>query len=158
SFGIGGNNAFFGYQSGFSNTTGYFNAFFGSQAGQANTFGIANAFFGNRAGHNNISGYFNTFIGEDADFYDDNTTGSNNTLLGSSTHVSSGVDNGTAIGASASVTQSNALVLGSNNVSVGIGTTAPTNKLQIVDSGNTGLRVQTNTAGGTVASFGGNGA
>lgn len=42
--------------------------------------------------------------------------------------------------------------------SVGIGITAPIYKLQIIDSSNTGLRVQTNGAGGTVASFGGNGA
>ena len=42
--------------------------------------------------------------------------------------------------------------------SVGIGITSPIFKLQIIDSSNTGLRVQTNAAGGTVASFGGNGA
>ncbi len=40
---------------------------------------------------------------------------------------------------------------------LGIGTTAPTFKLQVIDSSNTGLRVQTNATGGTVASFGGNG-
>jgi hypothetical protein len=40
---------------------------------------------------------------------------------------------------------------------VGIGTTAPTFKLQLIDSSNAGLRVQTNTAGGTVASFGSSG-
>src|SRR5205807_3484312 len=38
---------------------------------------------------------------------------------------------------------------------VGIGTTAPAFQLEVVDSSNTGLRVQTNTSGGTVASFGG---
>jgi hypothetical protein len=63
------------------------------------------------------------------------------------------------------VTRSNSLVLGSiKNVNsatadtnVGIGTTAPTFKLQVVDPANTGLRVQANTAGGTIASFGANG-
>jgi hypothetical protein len=40
---------------------------------------------------------------------------------------------------------------------VGIGASAPTFKLQVNDSSNAGLRVQTNTAGGTVASFGGSG-
>ena len=40
---------------------------------------------------------------------------------------------------------------------LGIGVTVPSFKLQVIDSSNTGLRVQTNTAGGTVASFGGNG-
>lgn len=38
---------------------------------------------------------------------------------------------------------------------VGIGTASPTFKLHLVDPSNTGLRVQTNTVGGTVASFGG---
>jgi len=40
---------------------------------------------------------------------------------------------------------------------MGIGTTAPTYKLHIVDPSNTGLRVHTTTAGGTVASFASNG-
>lgn len=40
---------------------------------------------------------------------------------------------------------------------VGIGTIMPTYKLQVSDSSNTGLRVQTDTPGGTVASFGGYG-
>lgn len=38
---------------------------------------------------------------------------------------------------------------------VGIATTTPSHQLEVVDAGSTGLRVQTNTAGGTVASFGG---
>jgi hypothetical protein len=38
---------------------------------------------------------------------------------------------------------------------VAIGTPSPTHQLEVVDARNTGLRVQTNTAGGTVASFGG---
>ncbi len=41
---------------------------------------------------------------------------------------------------------------------LGIGTIAPSFKVEVIDSSNTGLRVQTNTVGGTVASFGGNGA
>lgn len=44
------------------------------------------------------------------------------------------------------------------NGNLGIGTSIPTFKLQVTDSSNTGLRVQNNTAGGTVASFGSNGA
>lgn len=40
---------------------------------------------------------------------------------------------------------------------VGIGTPGPTFKLQVIDTSNTGLRVQTNVSGGTVASFGGYG-
>jgi hypothetical protein len=41
------------------------------------------------------------------------------------------------------------------NGNVGIGSPAPTFRLHVVDTGNTGLRVQTNTGGGTLASFGG---
>ncbi len=58
---------------------------------------------------------------------------------------------------------SNAVVLGSvagvngakDSTNVGIGTTAPSRKLEVIDSSNSGLRVQTNAQGGTVASFGG---
>jgi hypothetical protein len=58
------------------------------------------------------------------------------------------------------------LVLGSINgfngatasTNVGIGLTNPSFKLHIVDTSNAGLRVQTNTVGGVVGSFGGNGA
>lgn len=40
---------------------------------------------------------------------------------------------------------------------LGVGTSSPTFKAEIIDPSNTGLRVQTNAVGGTVASFGGNG-
>jgi len=51
---------------------------------------------------------------------------------------------------------SNAVWIDSDSNNVGIGT-APSFKLHLVDPSNTGLRVQNNTPGGTVASFGGNG-
>ena len=64
------------------------------------------------------------------------------------------------------MSQNNSLVLGSidgvngasGSTNVGIGTTAPAFKLHVNDSSNTGLRVETVATGGTVASFGGNGA
>jgi hypothetical protein len=154
----GNDNSFFGYRAGFANT-GSANAFFGSQAGSSITTGGSNAFFGSGAGDTTI-GSGNTFIGSNAnESCSSCPTGDFNTLLGYNAHVfPGGLTNSTAIGAQALVTQSNSLVLGNGNVNVGIGTTAPANKLQIVDSSNTGLRVQTNTAGGTVASFGGKGA
>jgi hypothetical protein len=43
------------------------------------------------------------------------------------------------------------------NGNVGVGTAGPSFRLHVVDSGSTGLRVQTNSPGGTVASFGVNG-
>jgi endosialidase-like protein len=88
-----------------------------------------------------------------------NVTGSSNTFIGynSGPGTSTQLSNATAIGANALVSANNALVLGDGAVSVGIGTTTPSYKLQVLDSSNTGLRVQTNTSGGTVASFASNG-
>jgi hypothetical protein len=64
-----------------------------------------------------------------------NTTGSNNTAIGSGANVSAGnLTNATAIGANAIVSQSNSLVLG-NNANVGIGTTSPAAKLEVVAAG-----------------------
>ena len=95
-------------------------------------------------------------------------------MLGAFVDVgSNNLVNASAIGAFAQVTKSNSVVLG--NVSsvtifeadgsaihaepanVGIGVTAPTSKLHVIDFGHTGLRVETESAGGTVASFGANG-
>jgi len=180
----GGSNSFFGGQAGRLNTAGSGNSFFGAVAGNLNSTGNNNSFFGAAAGNNNdtggdnsfvgasaglrnIIGNRNTFVGSSADFSAANhSTGSNNTLVGASSQVISGVSNSTAIGANAQVTQSNSLVLGSiagkngatADTNVGIGTSAPSFKLHVVDPSNSGLRVQTNISGGTVASFGGNGA
>ena len=95
----------------------------------------------------------NTFVGKQSGF--PNTShGSGNSLLGAYTKFSDSVSNATAIGANASVERSNSLVLG-NGVNVGIGTNAPQFKLQVTDPSNKGLRAETGSPGGTVASFGG---
>jgi len=173
----GVHNSFFGNQAGFFNTTGEENSFFGDWAGFSNTSGYLNSFFGHRAGWKNTSGSFNVVVGYDAAQVNttgnwnsfvgtaagwSNLTGSFNSYLGYDADGAADISNSTAIGARAKVTQSNSLVLGSVNgingatadTTVGIGTTAPAFKLQVVDPSNTGLRVQTNTAGGTVGSFG----
>ena len=49
------------------------------------------------------------------------------------------------------------LVIGGAKVAIGLGTPAINYKLQVHDTSNTGLRVQTDISGGTVASFGGSG-
>jgi hypothetical protein len=49
------------------------------------------------------------------------------------------------------------VVLQDSGGPVGIGTASPSFRLHIIDPANAGLRVQTNTAGGAVASFGENG-
>ena len=136
---IASSNAFFGAGAGEFNTTGSNNAFFGFQSGIFNTVGSNNAFFGNQAGMNNDMGIRNTFIGDEADFSDSEPTGNLNTLLGFSAKVVSGVSNATAIGASAQVTQSNSLILGSINgvngatadTNIGIGTATPISTLPV---------------------------
>ena len=154
-------NSFLGSNAGVSNTTGFWNSFFGDSSGSLNGTANVNSFFGKASGGNNSTGGGNTFVGALSGLY--NTDENFNTLIGYEAEDITGVTNATALGAQSQVTRSNSLVLGSvsgvNNAhydtNVGIGTTAPAFKLQIIDSSNTGLRVQTNTAGGTVASFGG---
>jgi len=157
-------NSFFGWQAGSLNTTGHLNSFFGWEAGGANVAGNQNAFFGFETGSSG-AGNGNTMIGSNADFATAFATGDNNTLLGFGARLNSGLTNATAIGALAQVTQSNSLVLGGisganggTDTRVGIGTTAPGYKLEVIDAASNGLRVQTNGPGGAVASFGGNGA
>jgi hypothetical protein len=175
----GGSNSFFGYQAGASNTTGGNNAFFGMNAGGNTTTGNNNSFFGVGTGNFNGSHSGNTFVGTNAG---QTSLGDNNTAVGVSANITTfqapsratalGANtfvngtNSTAIGANAITGQDNAIVLGSINglnaatadVNVGIGTPSPGFKLQVNDQSNTGIRVQTATTGGTVASFGGNGA
>lgn len=132
SFGIG-RNSFFGSRAGFATTTGYANSFFGTDAGTANTTGRANSFFGDFAGNGNTTGFSNTFVGVSAGFQhktgDDNTfigrgsgtlqTGGNsNTLLGTNSNIANGLSFATAIGAGATVSQSNTVVLGRSSDSV----------------------------------------
>jgi len=59
-----------------------------------------------------------------------NTIENDNTFIGRSANGKGGITNATAIGANASVTQSNSLVLG-NGVNVGIGTTEPQAQLHV---------------------------
>ena len=162
----GTSNSFFGRQAGFQNTTGSDNSFFGSLAGNGNVGGSFNAFFGRGAGSANNTGSQNTFVGNDADFTGPSVGGDRNTLLGSFARVTSGLDNATAIGARATVTQGNSLVLGSvpgvngatANVNVGIGTTAPSALLDIATNGGNVLFGDANCAATTTVAIGLNGA
>jgi hypothetical protein len=135
---VGSGNGFFGTQAGWSNTMGHNNNFFGGGAGQSNIDGSDNAFFGDEAGFSNTTGSNNAFFGNLAG--STNTTGSNNTVIGGLANVASNnLSNAAAIGALAQVSQSNSLVLGSINgvnnatadTSVGIGTTAPKERLHV---------------------------
>jgi len=136
-------NAFFGREAGFNNTTGFYNSFFnaggsnttgnhnsffGIAAGGHNTEGTNNSFFGRSAGNNNTIGSYNTIIGMEAGL--SNTDEERNTFIGAFANGVMGIGNATAIGAGATVTQSNSVVLG-NFADVGIGVSAPKAKLDV---------------------------
>jgi hypothetical protein len=128
----GEGNQFSGFNSGLSNTTGYANLFSGPNSGYSNTTGYANQYLGVNAGGNSTTGFQNLFVGYGSGF--NNVDGTNNTALGANAgpdRTSPTLDNATALGAGAVVSQSNSLVLG-HNASVGIGTGAPSEKLQVV--------------------------
>jgi hypothetical protein len=120
------------------NTTGQVNTAIGFSALYSNTTGINNTASGSAALYANTTGHYNTASGESALFY--NTSGLFNTALGyhaGPDSKSPNLNNATAIGAFATVSESNALVLGgtgSNAVNVGIGTAAPTEPLDVVGS------------------------
>ena len=130
-------NSFFGRSAGQNNTTGTGNSFFGVSAGSSNTTGQSNSFFGISAGTANTTGGANSFFGWDAG--DSITTGSNTTFIGALSDGTASLNNATAIGFRAYVTQNNSLVLGSTNgvnnavatVKVGIGTPAPQARLHV---------------------------
>jgi len=138
---LGALNSFFGSGAGESNRAGKSNSFFGVSAGANNTSGNSNSSFGSAAGANNTSGLTNSFFGASAGL--SNTVEQINTFLGAFSDGAPGVSNATAIGSFAKVTQSNSLVLGSingvngadSNTNVGIGTTAPSQRLHVVGNG-----------------------
>lgn len=145
----GNDNTATGAYSAYNNTGGQ-NSSFGARSLYLNTAGIANSAFGVSALYGNLGGSQNTAIGSDALFThvsgNGNTAvgsvsfyllagGDRNTAVGYNAGTPAGVslNNATAIGANAYVSQSNSMVLGSINgvngatasVNVGIGTTAP---------------------------------
>jgi hypothetical protein len=126
----GSQNSFFGMEAGVSNTIGGPNSFFGARAGYSNIGGDQNSFLGYAAGYSNTSGNSNTFVGDNAG--SSNTSEHSNTFLGASSNGAAGVTNATAVGANAVVTQSDSLVLG-NGVKVGAGTSAPKEKLHVLN-------------------------
>lgn len=155
----GTDNIFVGNNAGRVNTTGDQNTFVGQAAGQNNTTGVNGVFIGEASGLDNTTGFQNVFIGMLAG--DNNTTGDNNTCIGQSTVLGGGnLFNATAIGAFATVTQDNSLVLGAMdgqngvtgfNTNVGIGTPAPLSVLHLNRSTNTAVvtRYTNNNTGNT---------
>lgn len=169
----GGLNTANGYQALLSNTVGTLNTAVGSFSLAANTIGnsnnalgeyalggntngSSNNAIGNNAAQANTTGSSNTAIGDNA--LNTNTTGSNNTAIGAGANVSVvNLNNATAIGANAIVSASNALVLG-NNANIGIGTSAPASKLEVVGTiKTTGLQMTTGAANGSILKSDANG-
>jgi hypothetical protein len=127
----GSNNLFSGSFSGYSNLSGYNNLYSGYNSGYTSQTGHDNVFLGHISGQLS-TGSFNVLLGSSSGFYD---TGSNLlTALGYGSGPANGspaLTNATALGANVSLTTSNTVVLG-NNASVGIGTSAPSQKLEVV--------------------------
>jgi hypothetical protein len=101
------------------NTSGTFNTAVGTDSLGQNTTGAENTAIGRGAGG---------LAGSPA-----NTTGGYNTYLGfgAAPGTDTAINNATAVGANALVSQSNSLVLGASNVNTGIRTTTPQSALQI---------------------------
>jgi len=134
----GSDNILIGNGAGILNTANN-NVMIGSFAGNGSTTGGGNTFLGNLVGIANSTGGQNTFIGASAGSV--NSTGSQNTLVGNgATLNANNLTNATAIGRASRVDVNDGLVLGSvNGVNaatstslVGIGTTAPVERLHVV--------------------------
>jgi hypothetical protein len=139
----GSDNVYLGYNSGVQTApaSSSNNVMIGSNVGTFSNGSSNNTFVGYGAAVLHTSGDGNTFLGTNAGTT--STGESNNTLLGGSTDIAASISNATAIGNRAYAGVSNAVVLGSINgvngsasdALVGIGTSAPTQKLEI-KSGN----------------------
>lgn len=178
---IGSSNTATGQQALYSNTIGNENTASGSNALRANSSGNNNSAFGVRSLYNNsigvnnvangfeslysnTTGNYNVALGSGALY--SNTNGVHNTAIGMNANVSTGgLGNATTIGAYAFATTSNSLILGGilgvngspYNTNVGIGTTAPLDRLHVVGNirmadGNQAIgKVLTSDANGTAS-------
>lgn len=143
----GGSNTAIGYAVLANITTGTTNIGIGASAMQASnpsysigigggvlyqSSGIGNTGIGHGNFYNLNSGNYNTALGYNAGAAVLHLAGNNNVFIGYMADVSvNNLTNAIAIGANAQVGASNSMVLG-NGVSVGIGTSVPTAKLQVV--------------------------
>ncbi|HTK82778.1 MAG TPA: tail fiber domain-containing protein [Bacteroidota bacterium] len=134
-----------------NNSSGDFNTAVGADALQANSIGWTNTANGAAALFHNTSGSNNTALGNQSLFSNtggngntavgyaamtNSTGGTNNTAVGyqAGQYSTDGLINTTVIGANSRATASNSVVLGNDSARVGIGTTAPSAKLDVVGS------------------------
>lgn len=151
-------NVAIGANAGANTTTGKSNMFLGSNAGGANKTGVYNVFIGEGAGFkgntsNNVA--IGLYAGNNFQNENDQSISKNNVAIGSvaggySTYTSNSIfigndtgipqsmagnrlDNVVVIGSGGQVTRANSVILG-NSANVGIGTSAPNNKLELVST------------------------
>jgi hypothetical protein len=138
-------NVVLGYLSLFNSTNGTKNVAVGANALLNGTSGNENIAIGANALFNNTS-HYNVGVGLNA--LTGNTTGTYNLALGYNANVAASANSRvTSIGYNTSATQDNTLLLGNTLTSTGIGTTAPTSKLEVV--GATAYTVKSGVVAGT---------
>jgi len=129
----GAQNTALGSTSLYLNKTGSYNTATGRYSLYSNT-GSYNTAMGNVALQLNAGGGGNVAVGYAAGY--SNTTGSNNTFLGTNAGngSASGLTNATAIGYNTQVKKNDTVILG-YNANVGIGTSEPAYKLDVIGGG-----------------------
>lgn len=133
----GSQNVYIGQGAGATATAASGSVLIGSNTGNVTT-GGSNTFVGGITGSANTTGALGVFVGSSAG--NANTTGNENTAIGALANFGSGaLTNATAIGARSRVDNNNSMVLGAVTgmtggitPNVGIGTTAPADRLHVV--------------------------